>query len=66
MRILENDDEKLRAIEALSVKYAPNNSCEQKNAEIEKFWNALTMLEFTVEHMSGKEAIELKRMNGKQ
>ena len=61
MRILEDDGEKRAAIEALALKYAPTDTPEGRQAAIEGEWGALCLLEMTVEHCSGKEAIELVR-----
>lgn len=61
IRVLENDEEKRAAIEKLTLKYAPDSSPEARAAAIERERKPLCILEFTVEHMSGKEAIELVR-----
>ncbi len=61
IRVLENDEEKRAAIEKLTLKYAPDSSPEARAAAIEREWKPLCILEFTLEHMSGKEAIELVR-----
>ena len=53
VHIIEDEEEKLNAIKKLSFKYAPH---ENSDAEIKKYWNALTMLQFNVEHISGKKA----------
>lgn len=65
VRILENEGEKHRAIEELALKYAPEDSEENRQNYIEKDWEPLCMLEMTVEHLSGKEAIELVRRKQK-
>lgn len=65
VRILENEGEKRRAIEELALKYAPEDSEENRQNYIEKDWEPLCMLEMTVEHLSGKEAIELVRRKQK-
>lgn len=65
VRILENEGEKRRAIEELALKYAPEDSEENRQKYIEKDWEPLCMLEMTVEHLSGKEAIELVRRKQK-
>lgn len=59
IRVLEDDGEKRSAIEKLTLKYAPESSPEGRAAAIGREWSLLCMLEFHVEHMSGKEAIEL-------
>lgn len=64
IRILEEDDEKRRAIEKLALKYAPEDTRQNREAYIEKDWKPLCMLEMTVEHITGKECIELVRETG--
>ena len=61
VRVLEDEAEKRRAIEALAVRYAPEDSPESRNTAIQREWDRLCLLEFAVEHFSGKEAIELVR-----
>lgn len=59
IRELESDGEKRAAIEKLARKYTPNDTAEGMNAAIERDWAPLCMLEMTIDHMTGKEAIEL-------
>ena len=59
IRELEEDGEKRAAIEKLARKYAPNDTLDGMNAAIERDWAPLCMLEMTIDHMTGKEAIEL-------
>lgn len=59
--ILENENEIRNTIGKLAVKYHPTGTEEHRNREITKFWDALCMIELSVEHMAGKEAIELVR-----
>lgn len=59
IRILENEEEKRNAIEKLTIRYAPEESEENRQKAIEREWTPLCMLEMTIEHLSGKEAIEL-------
>lgn len=61
VRILENEGEKRAAIERLALKYAPGDTAEGRRAAIDRDWAPLCMLDMTVEHLSGKEAIELVR-----
>ena len=61
MRVIEGAEEVRAAIEKLAVKYAPHDSEESRRQAIDKELNALCMLEMDIEHMSGKEAIELVR-----
>lgn len=60
IRILEDSAEKYRAIEALAVKYAPDDSKEGRDGVIGDGLR-FCMLELKIEHMSGKEARELSR-----
>lgn len=57
--IMDNNDEILDALKRLALKYAPNNSAEELNAEIEKGGPAMYMVKIEAEHMTGKECIEL-------
>ena len=59
MRILEDDNEKREAVRMLAVKYAPDDTEENRERAIEREWKPLCMLEMEIEHMTGKEAIEL-------
>lgn len=61
IRILEDASEKRAAIEKLAVKYAPDDTLEHRRQMIDRDWGPLCMLEMTIEHMTGKEAIELRR-----
>lgn len=61
IRIIENEREKREAIESLALKYARTDTAGHRNTSIDKDWGALCMLEMTVEHLTGKEAIELVR-----
>lgn len=61
VRILEDEDEKRRAIERLSDKYSAAAGPAARDAEIDREFPALCMLEMTVEQLTGKEAIELVR-----
>lgn len=60
IRILEDSAEKHRAIEALAVKYAPDDSKKNRDGVIGD-GTRFCMLELKIEHMSGKEARELSR-----
>ncbi|MCH5209437.1 MAG: pyridoxamine 5'-phosphate oxidase family protein [Oscillospiraceae bacterium] len=58
-RIMDNDDEIRAAIKLLAEKYYPEDNEEHRNEMIEKEHAALCMVEIDIEHMTGKEAIEL-------
>ena len=50
-----------KAVEALAVKYHPNGEKAGRQREIEKFWETLCMMELSIEHICGKEGLELLR-----
>lgn len=58
---IKDDHQKREAIEKLALKYAPDQSESQRNAEIVRERKPLCLLEMDIEHLSGKEAIELVR-----
>lgn len=62
-RVLESGEEIFRAVEALGLKYWDNR--EKVDAEIRREQAALCCVEISVEHMTGKEAIELTKLRGK-
>lgn len=61
IRILEDEGEMRQAIEKLALRYAPGDTPQGRQAAIDKDWAPLCVLEMTVEHLTGKEAIELVR-----
>ena len=61
VRILESEEEKRHAIEQLSPKYHPMDTPAHRKAVIDREYAPLCMLAFTVEHMTGKQAIELTK-----
>ena len=61
VRILESEEEKRRAIEQLSQKYHHMDTPAHRKAVIDREYAPLCMLAFTVEHMTGKQAIELTK-----
>ncbi|RVU55007.1 pyridoxamine 5'-phosphate oxidase family protein [Anaerosphaera multitolerans] len=56
--ILENAEEKRRALKLLAEKYSPE-FMESSEVEIKREFNLVTVVEISIEHISGKEAIEL-------
>lgn len=60
LRVLETDEEIRRAAEKLGLRYAPDVADENLQNEIDRFWNAMLMIELQPEHISGKEARELR------
>ena len=65
IHILENEEEKLHAIRILAGKYSGDQGAEGIDREIGKSFANLCMLQFDIEHLTGKEAIELVRMKEK-
>ena len=61
IRILEEEAEIKKAVEALAVKYHPNGDEEGRQREVEKFRETLCMMELDIEHICGKEGLELLR-----
>lgn len=66
IRIMEDEREMRTAIEKLAVRFAPDDTATGRERAIGHAWDALCMLEMRIEHMTGKEAIELvrQRQNG--
>lgn len=62
-RILEEDGEKRNAIEKLAAKYSPDQE-EGRQKEIDKEFSLLCMIELSIEHLTGKEAIEFVKAKG--
>lgn len=60
IRIIEDEGEKRSAIECLAAKYSPHLP-EGRKQEIDKSIHRMCMIEMDVEHMTGKESIELVR-----
>ncbi len=61
-RIVEDETVKRRALELLGQKYSGNYP-EKIAASISREWKAVTVVEILVEHLAGKEAIELVAMS---
>lgn len=59
-RLLTDDAEKLRAVDLLAARYYPGHEAERQ-AAIAREFAAVGVIEMTIEHMTGKEAIELVR-----
>lgn len=59
IRILEDAAEKRQAIERLAAKYAPKDTPAGRARTIDRAWDRLCILELSVEHLSGKQALEL-------
>lgn len=58
IRVIREEAEKRRTLEILAAKFSPDHE-EGRRKEIDDQLAQVTMLELTIDHMSGKEAIEL-------
>lgn len=61
VHIIEDEQEKLETARMLGRRYNPNDE-ESLQREIEHGLSRMLMICFDIEHLTGKEAIELKRM----
>lgn len=62
MSIIDQEDGEIyHAIETLGLKYNEDEVTVEK--EIQREWKALCCIEITIEHISGKQAIELVNKN---
>ena len=59
-RILEEDAEKRKAILLLAEKYCPEQRAGWRE-EIDREWKNLCLVEITVDHLTGKQAVELRK-----
>lgn len=57
-RILEDKKEKRTAFETLAAKYSPDDE-QGRLQEIDKLFDQTCLVEIEIDHMTGKEAIEL-------
>ena len=63
--IIEDEQEKLETARMLGNRYNPNDD-ESLQKEIESGFSRMLMIRFDIEHLTGKEAIELvKQRNPK-
>lgn len=58
IHVIEDEQEKRAAITKLAEKYTPDNK-EGREREIDREYRILCMIELDIEHLTGKEAIEL-------
>ena len=56
---LDSQEEKWAGIEKLALKYAPLDSRENREQVILKEFPPLCVLEMRIEHLTGKQSIEL-------
>lgn len=59
-RIVEDPEEKMKATRLLSEKYSPDRE-EGLQYEIKKAYHRMCIIELEIEHITGKEAIELTK-----
>lgn len=59
-RILDEEEDRRRALETLAAKYTPDDE-EGRLREVDGQIDRTSMIELSIEHLSGKEAIELVR-----
>ncbi|MBE6764349.1 MAG: pyridoxamine 5'-phosphate oxidase family protein [Ruminococcaceae bacterium] len=59
-RIVEDDGEKRAAICTLAEKYRPGHE-EERAAAVDREFGGMSIVEIQIEHMTGKEAIELTK-----
>ena len=59
IRVLDDEQAKRIAIKKLAIKYSPEDTAAGRNNAIDREWKTLCMLEMSIDHMTGKEAIEL-------
>ena len=62
VHILEDEEEKRNALRLLAGKYSAEQGEAGIEAEIDKSFANVCMLQFDLEHVTGKEAIELVKM----
>ena len=65
IRVLKDEGEMYTAVGALALKYAPMDTQSHREEFIQKDWAPLCVLEMTIDHLTGKEAIELVRARQK-
>ena len=58
IHIIEGKQEKLEAARMLGNRYNPNDD-ESLQKELESGFSRMLMIRFNIEHLTGKEAIEL-------
>ena len=61
IRMMENETEIRKAINVLAKKYHPTDSEQGRENVINSAMKSLCVMEFQIEHLTGKEAIELVR-----
>lgn len=59
VEVITDEKEKLSAVEKLAIKYAPKDTAIGRKNAIDREWTPLCMLKMSIDHITGKEAIEL-------
>ncbi len=59
IEIIKDEKEKRAAIEKLAIKYAPEDTAIGRKNAIDREWTPLCMLKMRIDHITGKEAVEL-------
>ncbi len=57
--VIEDKEEMLKALNLLADKYSPEQTEDERRAEISHGINRVAIIELTIEHMTGKQAREL-------
>ena len=65
VEVIKDEEEKLKAIEKLAIKYAPEDTDIGRKHAIDREWTSLCMLKMSIDHITGKEAIELIKEKNK-
>ena len=60
-RMIEDDAEKRSVMEKLTAKFAPDQPEQKRSEEITTQFAALGIIEMTIEHITGKQALELTK-----
>lgn len=59
VEVIKDEQEKRTAIEKLAIKYAPKDTAIRRKNAIDREWTPLCILKMSIDHITGKEAIEL-------
>lgn len=60
-KIVESDDERYGAFEKLAIKYNPIDNKKNRDITIEKERLAMCIVRIDIDHMTGKESVELAK-----
>ncbi len=61
-RIIESDEEKRSIMESYTKKYSPHEPQENADKKIAARFAAVTIIEMQIQHLSGKESMDLVKM----